>query len=74
MITVDVLANIVSVVIPIVLFGWKIASKMNETNNTLIEIRTLLASTIHRIEHIEKQIDKLDARVSSVEKTINWDK
>ena len=68
--TIDILANIVSVVVPIALFGWKIASKVTETNTTLIEIKVLLASTIHRIEHIEKQIDKLDVRVTTVEKTI----
>ena len=52
--------------------GYIINQRISSIEVTLTEIKTLLQSTIVRIEHIEKTIDKLDKRVSDVEKTINW--
>lgn len=53
--------------------GYIVSQRISAIEVTLSEIKTLLQSTIVRIEHIEKTIDKLDRRISDVEKTISWD-
>jgi hypothetical protein len=63
---------VVSIVSSIVWASVKVTKTMNDMDKTLIEIKTLLQATITRIEHIEKSVEKLDHRVSQIEKTIDW--
>jgi len=63
---------VVSIVSSIVWASVKVTRTMNDMDKTLIEIKTLLQATITRIEHIEKSVEKLDHRVSQIEKTIDW--
>lgn len=63
---------VLSIVSSIVWASVKVTKSMTDMDKTLIEIKTLLQATITRIEHIEKSVEKLDHRVSAIEKTIEW--
>jgi len=63
-----------SIISSIIWTTTKITERMNTMDKTLVEIKTLLQATITRIEHIEKDLEKIDNRVSHLEKTIKWEK
>jgi len=75
-VTIQIIISSLGVAVPVVSsmiwIGFRITERINSLDKTLVEIRTLLQATITRIEHIEKNLEKLDIRVSHLEKT-TWE-